>query len=163
MQKNKKWLCWIRKPDLEIRLSCPLQKAKCPFSPAVSNTRLLLKTALNRKWWDVTQNSPQLWSSLPWPVITAYSSTWKHTWSCWDGVSGRKLSDGLQSAAGALPSWLTVGRGIWLAGTSCCSFCQRFLHRTVTSPRTGGATPCHYLWHHMWIWSKREHRLFDNV
>lgn len=30
------------------------------YSPAESNVRLLLKAALSRKWWDVTQNSPQL-------------------------------------------------------------------------------------------------------
>lgn len=125
------------------------------FSPAESNMRVLLKAELNRKWCDVTQNSPQLWSSLPWAVMTAYSSTWKQTRSCWDADSDRKLFK--WSASRVLPSWLMLGRGIWLAGISCCSFCQRFLHWTVTSLWRGGAAPRHYLWHHMWIYSEWEH------
>lgn len=47
------------------------------FSPAESNVRVLLKALLNRKWCEVMQNSPHLLLSLPWAVITAYSSTWR--------------------------------------------------------------------------------------
>lgn len=45
------------------------------YSPADSNTRVLLMDLLIRKLWDVTQNSPQKFSSDPWAVITAYNST----------------------------------------------------------------------------------------
>lgn len=54
---------------------------------------------------------------------------------------------GHQTATCVLPSWSMLGQGIWLAGISCCIFCQRSPHWTAASVGKGGAGRRHYLWH----------------
>lgn len=74
------------------------------FSPAESNVRVLLKALLNRKWCEVMQNSPHLLLSLPWAVMTAYSSTWRlegEQGDCRDARADRKLGEALAVRAPA--------------------------------------------------------------
>lgn len=124
---------------------------------------VLLMALLIRKWWDVTQNSPQKFSSDPWAVITAYNSTchssthtkihiqFMETFYILNVFYYKKTN--IIVVVGIIiiiynksPSLLKLEDWTWSLGICCYSLCQTSHQRRVMLPWKGTISPSNYLW-----------------